>query len=61
MSFGIHKNLVGKIGIIVEELGMEEQTKMTGEGFYLVSFDDRIVSVAEHQIVAAIITHTLEK
>ena len=51
LGFGIHKDLVGKVGIIIEPLD-EDCT------FYLVSFDDRMVSVAEHQIVAATITHT---
>lgn len=51
LGFGIHKDLVGRVGIIIEHLG-------PGREFYLVSFDDRIVSVAEHQIVAATITHT---
>ena len=53
LSFGIHKDLVGQIGIIIK-FGNE----LDGvESFYLVCFHDRIVSVAEHQIVAATISH----
>ena len=52
LSFGIHKDLIGEIGIVIERVGPDQ-----ADSFYLVSFSDRMVSVAEHQIVAATSTH----
>jgi len=52
LLMGIHSGLRGKVGIIIEKMDPDSP-----ESFYLVSFPDRIVSVAEHQIVAATISH----
>ena len=53
LLMGIHSGLIGKVGIVIEQMDPD-----SFESFYLVSFPDRMVSVAQHQIVAATITHT---
>ena len=49
----IQRNLVGCIGVVIEKMDPDAI-----ESFYLVAFSDRIVSVAEHQIVVAGYSHT---
>ena len=53
LLMSIQSNLVGCIGIVIEKMDPDAV-----ESFYLVAFSDRIVSVAEHQIVVAGHSHT---
>ena len=53
LLISIQNNLIGQIGIVIEKMDPDSM-----ESFYLVSFSDRIVSVAEHQIVAVNHYHT---
>jgi hypothetical protein len=53
LLMSIQSNLVGCIGVVIEKMDPDSL-----ESFYLVAFSDRMVSVAEHQIVVAGHSHT---
>ncbi len=46
LLMGVHSNLIGEICIVISYDNELDDL----EGFYLVSFSDRIVSVTEYQI-----------
>ena len=53
LLMSIQSNLVGCIGVVIEKIDPGAL-----ESFYLVAFSNRMVSVAEHQIIVVNHCHT---